>query len=305
MPTITDLHKVYLRQLELVLAESDLLLQKEGGLDGELKTSGSLCEQFLRQTFSKYVVPGQFRVTSGYIATPQLLAEKKNLPQCDLLIADSHIPPLLQLSSSTIEVLPIEATIGLIGAKRTLTKKTLADALDHLAKVIDSTGRASTLKTDRELNRYNKYVGFDNSSSDKPLIGVVGLNSSFSNFGREVSELIVEKQSLVDFVWTLDGFALVPSFQTSADTLLHYTHTARPDTKTWTHLTEADFSATNSNFYRSFSGKPIWMSLEPGGDQSREAVFAKVIGLVSLTISRVAPGSMQEQQVSDYYLSAR
>ena len=56
MPTITDLHKVYLRQLELVLAESDLLLQKEGGLDGELKTSGSLCEQFLRVSDSEQLL---------------------------------------------------------------------------------------------------------------------------------------------------------------------------------------------------------------------------------------------------------
>ena len=305
MPTITDLYNVHLRQLELTLAESDLLLQKDGGLDGELKTSGSLCEQFLRQTLAKYVVPGQFRVTSGYIATPDLLVQKRNLPQCDVLIADNQTPALLRLSDSAIEVLPIEAVIGLIEAKRTLTKKSLSDALDHLAKVIESTGRTSTLKTDKELNGFNKYVGFHNNSSSKPLVGVVALTSGMSDFGREVYELIVEKKSLVDFVWTLDGFALVPSIQTGPSTLLHYTHTARPDTKSWSLLTEADFKAAASDFYRSFSGTPIWMLLAPGEGQSREAVFAKVIGLISLTISRIFPAGMREQQISEYYLSAR
>jgi hypothetical protein len=305
MPTITDLFNVHLRQLELTLAESDLLLQKEGGLDGELKTSGSLCEQFLRQTLAKYVVPGQFRVTSGYIATPNLLVNKQNLPQCDILIADNQTPALLRLSNSEIEVLPIEAIIGLIEAKRTLTKKSLSDALDHLAKVIESTGRKSTFKTDKVLNGFNKYAGLHNNSSNKPLVGVVALTSGMNDFGKEVSELISEKNSIVDFVWTLDGFALVPSFQTDANTLLYYTHTARPETKSWSHLTCNDFKTTESEFYRSFSGKPIWSLMEPSIEQTREAVFAKVIGLMSLTISRVFPTSMAEQQITEYYLSAR
>lgn len=305
MPTITDLYNVHLRQLELTLAESDLLLQKEGGLDGELKTSGSLCEQFLRKTLKKYVVPGQFRVTSGYIATPDLLVQKQNLPQCDVLIADNQIPALLQLSDAAIEVLPIEAAIGLIETKRTLTKKSLSDSLDHLAKVIESTGRTSNLKTDRELNGFNKYIGIHNNSSNKPLVGVIALTSGMSDFGREVSELISEKKSLVDFVWTLDGFALLPAFKTGPTNLLHYTHSARPDTKSWSLLTEDDFKTAQSAFYQSFTGNPIWMSLSPSDRQSREAVFAKVIGLLALTISRIFPASMQEQQISEYYLSAR
>jgi len=305
MPTITDLYNIHLRQLDLTLAESDLLLQKEGGLDGELKTSGSLCEQFMRRTLAEYIVPGQFRITSGYIATPDLLAQKRNLPQCDVLIADCHIPALLRLSGAEIEVLPIESVIGLIEVKRTLTKKTLSDALDHLQKVIDSTGRALTLKTDKKLNGFNKYVGFHNNSSNKPLLGVVALTSGMNDFASEVSELIVEKKSLVDFVWTLDGFALVPAFKTLNDQLLFYTHTARPETKSWTQLSEEDFKAADSKFYRSFSGTPIWASIVPGADQSREAVFAKIIGLVSLTLSRIFPESIREQQITEYYLSAR
>lgn len=73
MPTLKDLHKLYLSKLETTLQESGLLLQKqEGGLDGELKTSGWICEQLVRQTLQKFIVPGQFRLTTGFIATPEL-----------------------------------------------------------------------------------------------------------------------------------------------------------------------------------------------------------------------------------------
>ena len=109
----------------------------------------------------------------------------------------------------------------------------------------------------------------------------------------------------MDFVWTLDGFALIPAFQTAGGSLLYYTHTARPETKSWSQLTENDFKTTASEFYWSFSGKPIWAVMKPSMGQTREAVFAKVIGLMSLTISRVFPTSMAEQQITDYYLNAR
>jgi hypothetical protein len=58
MPTIKDLHQLNLSRLETTLDESKLLLQREGGLDGELKTSGWICEQFVRQTLQRFIVPG-------------------------------------------------------------------------------------------------------------------------------------------------------------------------------------------------------------------------------------------------------
>jgi hypothetical protein len=305
MPTITDLYNIHLRQLDLTLAESELLLQREGGLDGELKTSGSLCEQFLRKMLTKYVVPGQFRVTSGYIATPDLLAQKKNLPQCDILIADNYIPALLRLADAEIEVLPFESIIGVIEAKRTLTKKSLSNALDHLKTVVASTNQLSTLKTDKELKGFNKYAGFHNHSSNKPLLGVVALTSGLNRgeFESEVEKIIEEKNSLVDFVWTLDGFAVVPAFAKDGKQVSFYTHSARPETKSWTQLTENDFQTASSEFYKNFSGIPRWVALTPSASLTREAVLAKVIGLMSLTMSRIFPGIMQEQQINEYYIN--
>ncbi len=302
MPTITDLYSVHHRELDLALAESDLLLQKEGGLDGELKTSGSLCEQFLRKTLSSYIVPGHFRLTSGYIATPELLEKNQNLPQCDVLIADGYIPPLLRFSKAEIEVLPIEAVTGIIEAKRRLTKKSLADALDHLEKIIKSTGHMNDLKTDRDLNGFNKYVGIHNHSSNKPLLGIVALSSTLDDFANEAVNLINQKNSLVDFIWTMDGHALFPAFKSSSGEIQIYTHTARPETKTWNLLKESDFRQAPSNFYKAFSGQPVWLPISTQIGLSREAVFARVIGLVSLTTSRIFPGAMREDQINSYYL---
>lgn len=305
MPTLKDLYSIQLRELELTLAESDLLLQKDGGLDGELKTSGSLCEQFIRSTLAKYIVPGQFRVTSGYVATPQLLAAGSNLPQCDVLIVDNHLPALLRLANSSIEVLPQEAVIGIIEAKRTLTKDTLKKALKHLSTVVASMGKTHDLKTDESLSRSNKYVLFHNHSSDKPLLGVVAMKSEISDFVNEVSAMIDREESLVDFVWTMDGHALVPGFRTADGRLDLYTHTARPQTKTWTALTHADFANAASEFYQQFPGDPVWEPMTIDTPFSKEAVFARMIGLLSLTLSRIFPGRIQEQQVTDYYLGTR
>lgn len=307
MPTISELFSVHLRQLELTLAESELLLQREGGLNGELKTSGALCAQFLRGLLSRYVVPGCYRVTSGYIATHELLINRRNLPQCDILITDNQTPPLLKLSDSAIEVLPIQSIIGIVEAKRTLTRASLESALDHINTVIASTGRLSTFKTDEQLIGYNRYVGFHNHSSTKPLLGVIAMKSEMADFAAESSELITQKSSLVDFVWTMDGFALVPGFRSydPSRNLTWYTHSARPATKSWKLLTSADFRSAQSEFYRSFTGSPDWIPIQSSAQQSREAVMAKVIGLLSLTLSRIFPEKMIEQQISEYYLSAR
>lgn len=304
MPTITDLYKIQLQHLEATLAESELLLQKEGGLDGELKTSGSLCEQFIRDTLKRYIVPGQFKVTSGYVATPDLLINNKNLPQCDILIADAFAPPLLKLADSKIEVLPIESVTGVIEAKRTLNKKSLAEALKHIEHVVNSTGQADNFKTDSILNGFNKSVGFHNSSSTKPLLGIIALKSGFDNFGEEVSNAITEANSLVDFVWTLDGYAVTTSFVDGfTNQLLHYTHSARPVTKTWNALTPQDFANAPSEFYKVFKGVPKWSFSRPDPTFSKEAVFAQMIGLLSLTMSRIYTKALQEEQISAYYLT--
>jgi hypothetical protein len=219
------------------------------------------------------------------------------------LIADNQLPALLRLADSSIEVLPQEAVIGVIEAKRTLTKKSLGEALDHLATVVESTGRRHDFKTDKELTGANKYMLFHNHSSNKPLLGVIAMKSGIHNFAKEAATIIHDRDSLVDFVWTMDGNALILGFQSDAATL-YYTHSARPATKTWIKLSSEDFSTANSSFYKLFPGTPIWVPITTAQGISREAVFAKMIGVLSLTMSRIFPSRIQEEQITNYYLRA-
>lgn len=145
MPTMAELHEIHLRQLETTLAESDLLLQREGGLDGELKTSGSICERFVRRTLQRFIVPGYFRITSGFIATPSLLRDRRNLPQCDILLVDRDMPPLLHFDESDIEVVPCESVCGILEVKRSLTHQSLESAVKQIQTVLSVVGDVENL----------------------------------------------------------------------------------------------------------------------------------------------------------------
>lgn len=302
MPNITQLHELHLRHLDATLAESELLLQREGGLDGELKTSGSICERFVRDTLRRFIVPGQFRITSGFIATPQLLRDRRNLPQCDVLIVERDMPPILRFEESDIEVVPHEAVCGILEVKRTLTGSSLADALRRIQSLVSVLGETDTIKTDLALNKFNRHIGFHNHSSDKPLLGVIALQNRLSAFLKESVESVTNSNSLIDFLWALDGHALLPAFE-SAEGLFYFSHTARPATRTWLCFTAQDFQQTESEFYKIFAGRPIWSCLtKPDSGLERAEVFGKVLGVVSLMLSRVFARPLQETQINEYYL---
>jgi hypothetical protein len=315
MPTIKELHQVYLAQLNTILKESDLLLQKqEGGLDGELKSSGWICEQFIRRTLQKFIVPGHLRLATGFIATPQLLSGQANLPQCDILIVAGNVPPLLRLEDTGIEVVPAEAVCGILEVKRTLNTKSIQHqngALRHLAEVVESIGRTQTLKTDKKLNMANLAVGYHNASSDKPLLGIIALKNEIEDM-QLLRSAINDSDSLVDFVWTLDGHAFFPGVQNPGeDNFWWYTHTARPETRTWEKLTVADFQSSESPFYRQLKGRPRWYYLgRPSTQQDRQdlfdsaQVFARVIGILAAMLSRICVRPLAEEQINDYFLRA-
>lgn len=301
MPTITELHELHLRHLDATLAESELLLQREGGLDGELKTSGSICERYVRDTLRRFIVPGQFRITSGFIATPQLLRDRRNLPQCDVLIVERDTLPLLRFEDSGIEVVPRESVCGIIEVKRTLTARSLADSLRKIQLLLEVLGEAESIKTDTALNKYNRHVGFHNHSSDKPLLAVIALQNQLDPFPNDSLREITGNNSMIDLLWTLDGNALLPAFEL-AESLLYYSHTARPVSRTWSKLTAHDFQQAESGYYKFFTGRPVWAHLtksDPSSD--RALVFRKVLGVASIMLSRVFARSLQEEQINEYY----
>ena len=245
-------------------------------------------------------------MTSGFIATPELLRDRSNLPQCDVLIVDRDTPPLMSFADSGIEVVPSEAVCGIIEVKRSLTATALhgpnADkgALGHLRSIVQSLGNESDFKTDKALNRFNRSVGLHNHSSDKPLLGVIALQNRVDDFS-DVAKFVTDSSSLVDFVWCLDGHALLPAF-VDGDSLQYYSHTARPVSATWTEQRLSTFRDSQSEFYSVFRGEPKWSLMSSVSSHSRADVFAKVCGIMSLMLSRSCPRLLREDQINGYYL---
>jgi hypothetical protein len=218
------------------------------------------------------------------------------------------MPALLRFEESGIEVVPRESVCGIIEVKRALTRRNIQEngAFAHLASIIESIGKSKDLKTDTVLNTANLHVGLHNHSSNKPLLGVIALKNEMNDL-NETASLVTTTDSLIDFVWTFDGHALVPKFQ-DGDQTWFYTHTARPETRTWGKLGSDDFRNAGSPFYEAFPGRPIWGYLRPAVDPSSgeglgpAGVFARIIGILSLMLSRVCCRPLQEEQINDYYL---
>ena len=148
-----------------------------------------------------------------------------------------------------------ESVCGIIEVKRTLTKEDIRGSenkngvLDHLAAIIKSVGRSKDCKTDKTLVMANAATLFHNHSSNKPLLAVVGLKNEMDDMA-EVRTAITTSDSLVDFVWTLDGHALLPGYQNPEESnFCYYAHTAKPETLTGEKLTVSDFQSATSKFY--------------------------------------------------------
>lgn len=305
MPTINELHSVLAKEVELVIAQSALLLQREGGLNGELKTSGSIVESFIKKIFVDYIVPNYMKVTSGYIATPEKLTAQTNLPQCDILICNGSFPSIMTILEGQICVTPKELFTGLIEVKRSLDKKQLRNALVHINEIIAEIDHDNNLKTDNELNAFNNHIGYQNYSSNKPLVGIIALQNKLDNFASDAINLIKETNSCIDFVWTLDGFSLIPGFVNSEQQVLYYPHTARPRTVEWSSLEQSDFRHKNP-FYSLFeNAAPTWVPLTTSNDFSSVQVFTKLIGYLSLVMSKITTGKIDENLINQYYLVNR
>ena len=125
MKKLQNIQAVNDAEVELIKRQSSLLLQKKSnGFNGELRTSGTIVENYIKGIISKHI-PYGYRICSGYIATVDTINDSDNLIQHDLVIIDSRIPSLYTFGVSDIEIVSAESVCGVIEIKRTLTKDSL------------------------------------------------------------------------------------------------------------------------------------------------------------------------------------
>lgn len=306
MPTLNELRKIYHHELQTILYESELLLQKEGGLNGELRTSGSIAEQFVKRIFSKVICPDYIKITGGYIANPSCLSSNQNLSQCDLLFYDAGFLPIVSLKESGINVLPQEAILGVVEVKRTLTKEILCAAVRHIQTICSQTDLLIH-KKDLNTDKFNRHVGRHNNSSFAPVLGVVALQSNMT--ANEIVDVLAELEFSPDFVLSFDGTGIVPAFVCEGRAPLFYATATRPEAERWgAHVPGDKFVNTGSSlidiygdFFTRYGAVPDWARFDPGAEETKIDNFSKISAVISLMFSRACPRPFNEDSVNAYY----
>lgn len=200
MSKLSDIYSAYVEEMKSALKLSELLLQKEkNSLNGELKTSGKICEEFIKKIIKAYL-PNQLRVTSGYILDPEKKNSDANLPQFDLLLVDNAIAPIYKFNTLDIEVVPVESVCGIFEIKRNIDKTNIKDFVNKLSKSILS------YKGLTKANPYN--AGALNVSTLSPgifapLTGIISLTSDLDNN-------VPNDLNIIDIIWSVDGYVAMP-----------------------------------------------------------------------------------------------
>lgn len=213
-------------ELELVRKQSALLLQKrDGGFSGELKSSGALVENYVKGILKKHL-PNNYSISSGYLATPELINSPANLIQHDILITDTRIPPLYSFGIGDIEVVAAEAVCGIIEVKRTLTKDSLSKAAKHLRKTFatldEYRGGIKSKQSARNIIGPTLNLG-----SLAPIYAIIALDCDKAEmdeayFKEQVPPLVTE---FIDLIW-VPPTSLSASFGTfDSSNTFHYPST--------------------------------------------------------------------------------
>ena len=210
MKKIENIQEVYDSEIDLITKQSSLLLLgRSNSFTGELKTSGLIVENYIKGIISKHI-PRGYRVCSGYIATSESILDTDNLSQHDLIIVDERTPSLYKFGVSDIEIVPAESVCGIIEIKRTLTTKSITNAIEHIDK------------TKELLKAYNDGIKSKNAKDNiagptmgvathSPLYAIIGLGIKDDEVTKDFIQdnLVGSMHEFIDLIWSLsDGMLL-------------------------------------------------------------------------------------------------
>lgn len=175
--------------------------------------SGYEVEAHIRELIGS-VLPDRFKVTHEYIiSAPNAQDEPSVSPQVDVMIVDTMVPHLIFAldGANKIEVVPVEAVVGIFEIKRTLNKASLVEAVQHLKNIVASVNVTKTNAT--------RYLpgGFEISNSltgghyNNPISGILAVNYDIDLRDSKKSAYIkniIEESScfdLIDIIGSFDG----------------------------------------------------------------------------------------------------
>lgn len=203
MSKLSKIYQAYIAEMRSAIQTSDLLLQKQvDGLSGELKTSGKICEDFIKKVIMNHLPP-HLRVTSGYILDLQKKNNDENLSQFDLLIIDNRVPPIYKFNNLDIEVVPVESVCGIFEIKRNINSKNLSK---FVSKLHSSVMQYPDLTKTTPYNSNIVNTANMGAALLHPVVGIISLTSDLSK-----EDLVSSvSNSILDIIWSVDGLGLLP-----------------------------------------------------------------------------------------------
>jgi hypothetical protein len=212
MPSYRDLFQVHLTYADYIREKSLLVHQYVRNIS----VTGSGVENEVRAVL-RSIIPERFRITTGYIVS----AENRNIeptvsPQVDILIVDTLVPHSLWLvdPGQGIEIVPLEAVVGIIEVKRTLDASSLHSAVSHLTEILTRSRVRKDDDTGYIPGGLTAGNGLTVPYRSNPLIGIIGLAADEVFAGAPADRVRAALESaaqdggeklILDFVLTLSG----------------------------------------------------------------------------------------------------
>lgn len=170
------------------------------------------------RAFLRRMLPERLRITHGHIVSASSPDQEPRVsPQVDVIISDTLVPHSLWVIDDLqgSELVPLEAVLGVLEIKRTLTSKSLRGAIDQLQDIRNSVSLPKY--DDSKFLPGGSPVGPSLSSPyrSNPLLGVIGMTAD-DWFNEDPSQRVTDVVSLasagqaapaleLDVVLSLDG----------------------------------------------------------------------------------------------------
>lgn len=215
-----DIYKLFLNELDFY-EQNSLFTHKKAH---SISDTGDLTEMAIRK-FLREVISERFKVTHGYIYST---SKKKLSPQIDIIITDTLVPHSLKKFEylDNMEIVPVEAVVGIFEVKRKLTKVEFQNAIKHLTKIFDFVPLKKDLNTKYLPGGMILGHGINGGQFSNPFIGIVSLlNASPKSLDK------IDIPWFIDMVYSCGGYLKAPkdnnslkvySYKTTQDKHTYY-----------------------------------------------------------------------------------
>jgi hypothetical protein len=220
MPSYRDIFKVNLKYIEYLLEKTSLSRSYIHNID----ITGDEVEREVRLLL-RNLLPQRFQVTHGYIISAEnMIDEPAVSPQVDVIIVDTLVPHSIFVidQASGMQIVPVEAVVGIFEVKRTLNQKSLLGTLKDvgteeeksaLQQLRDICEKARVRKDNEDKFlpggiRVPPHLSTGDGGYSNPLLGIISIEHD-NDIGEKINKWTNEYKidfGMIDIVLSLSGW---------------------------------------------------------------------------------------------------